>query len=44
MKRKTEAIIYELSVRDFTMSKTINATHPGTFMSLVESGFSYTTR
>ena len=38
MKRKTEAIIYELSVRDFTMSKTINATHPGTFMSLVESG------
>ena len=34
MKRKTEAIIYELSVRDFTMSKTLNATHPGTFMSL----------
>ena len=38
LKRKTEAIIYELSVRDFTMSKTLNATHPGTFMSLVESG------
>ena len=36
MKRKTDAIIYELSVRDFTMFSSIKASHPGTFMSLVE--------
>lgn len=38
MERKTDAIIYEMSVRDFTMSSTIKATYPGKFLSVVESG------
>lgn len=38
MERKTDAIIYEMSVRDFTMSSTIKATYPGQFLSVVESG------
>lgn len=32
----TDAVIYETSIRDFTMSPTINATHPGTFKSFTE--------
>ncbi|MGN1183324.1 MAG: type I pullulanase [Faecalibacillus sp.] len=38
MERKTDAIIYEMSVRDFTMSPSIKATYPGKFLSVVESG------
>lgn len=38
MERKTDAIIYEMSVRDLTMSPTIKATYPGKFLSVVESG------
>lgn len=38
MDRKTDAIIYEMSVRDSTMSPTIKATYPGKFLSAVESG------
>lgn len=36
--KKTDAIIYEASVRDLTMSKTIKPTHPGKFSSVVEEG------
>lgn len=36
--RKTDAIIYEASVRDFTMDESIHATYPGKFLSMVESG------
>lgn len=35
--KKTEAIIYEISIRDFTMSNTIKASNPGTFKSFVET-------
>ena len=33
----TEAIIYELSVRDFSMQKEAGFHHPGTFPALLES-------
>lgn len=34
----TDAVIYETSVRDLTMSPTINATHPGKYASFTEEG------
>lgn len=38
MQKKTEAIIYEASVRDFTMSNTIACKHPGKYVGMVEEG------
>lgn len=37
-KRKTDAIIYEASVRDFTMSNTITCHYPGKYLGMVEEG------
>lgn len=36
MKSSCDAIIYEMSVRDFTMQSNIGVTHPGTFIGFVE--------
>lgn len=38
MQQKTEAIIYETSVRDFTMDPTIQCKNPGKYLGFIESG------
>ncbi|MFV0396298.1 MAG: type I pullulanase [Coprobacillaceae bacterium] len=36
MSKKTEAIIYEVSIHDFTMDKTIGCKYPGKYLGMIE--------
>lgn len=36
--KPSDAILYEMHVRDFTIDPSINASHPGTYLGLVETG------
>ncbi|MFR1450166.1 MAG: type I pullulanase [Beduini sp.] len=38
LKQKTDAMIYEMSVRDYTIAKNSNVTHRGLFLGLCERG------